>query len=55
MVQRYFSCVFEAMTPFKSLINSARDLSPFECATVNDLWDYAKLNQLPTREEQHLY
>lgn len=55
IVQRYFSCVFEAMTPFKSLINSARDLSPFEWATLNDLWDYAKLNQPPTREEQHLY
>lgn len=55
IVQRYFSYVFEAMTPFKSLINSARDLSPFEWATLNDLWDYVKLNQPPTREEQHLY
>lgn len=55
IVPRYFSCVFEAMTPFKSLINSARDLSPFEWATLNDLWDYAKLNQPPTRDERRLY
>lgn len=25
-----FSCVFEATMPFKSLINTAEDLSPFE-------------------------
>lgn len=49
---RYFNSVFEAMTPLKSLINSATDLSPFEWAALNDLWDYAKLNQLITRGKQ---
>lgn len=49
LLQRFFSCVTEAMAPFKSLINSAQDLSSFEWATLNDLRDYAKLNQLLTR------
>lgn len=40
---------------FKSLINSARDLSSFEWATLNDLRNYAKLNQPLTRAAQDLY
>lgn len=55
LLQRFFSCVIEAMAPFKSLINSARDLSSFEWATLNDLRNYAKLNQPLTRAAQDLY